>query len=75
MELFQYLQENIGDIDNFVYEQWLLADLRDVGESSLPTDLTTIRYARLNETYALQVTRKFLLHRKSGRFTRGVAVV
>lgn len=48
-------RENIGNLYNFVYEQWLLADLCDIGESALPSNVKVNKCICLNETYALQV--------------------
>lgn len=47
---------------NFVYEQWLLADLRDVGEAYLPQNINEAEKLMLNGVYPLQVFRKCCLY-------------
>ncbi|KFM71481.1 hypothetical protein X975_20951, partial [Stegodyphus mimosarum] len=42
-------------LKNYVYQQWLTADLEEIGVSSLPTDLPTTQKTTLNGYFALQV--------------------
>lgn len=42
---------------NFVYEQWLLADLRDVAEACLPQNINDVDKIMLKDAYPLQVSK------------------
>lgn len=43
------------DVCSAVYEQWLVADLRDIGASCLPSDIVTQLKYSLTGCYGLQV--------------------
>lgn len=57
-----FFQINIQELQNFVYDQWLLADLRDIAENSLPTNISNISKIRLTEKFTLQVKNYFNLY-------------
>ena len=47
---------NLRQLKDCVLQQWLVGDLKDIGEPSLPNNLTQLKSTQLNANYTLQVS-------------------